>query len=67
MTLIPHVDEFACSGHGDCAAFAPSVFAVDDIAEVTGTGPDDAILAAARACPAAAITVTDETGNQIYP
>jgi ferredoxin len=67
MTLIPHVDEFACSGHGDCAAYAPSAFTVDDIAEVTGTAADDAILAAAKACPAAAITVFDTAGAQVYP
>ena len=58
MTLIPHVDEFACAAHGDCALAAPGVFTVEDIAIVT----------AARACPAGAITVTDkDTGEQIYP
>lgn len=68
MTLIPHIDEFACSAHGDCALVAPDVFAVDDIAVVIGEGSDEAILAAARACPAGAITVTDrETGEQRYP
>ena len=24
MTLLPRVDEYACCGHGDCAAIAPS-------------------------------------------
>ena len=68
MTLIPHVDEFACAAHGDCALVAPGVFTVDDIAVVAGDGSDDEILAAARACPAGAITVIDkETGQQIYP
>ena len=68
MTLIPHVDEFACAAHGDCALAAPGVFAVDDIAVVTGEGSDGEILAAARACPAGAITVIDEdTGETIYP
>jgi len=47
---------------------APDVFAVDDIAVVIGEGRDETILAAARACPAGAITVTDqETGEQRYP
>jgi len=68
MTLIPHVDEFACAAHGDCALAAPGVFTVDDIAVVTGEGSDGEILAAARACPAGAITVIDkDTGETIYP
>jgi ferredoxin len=68
MTLTPQIDEFACAAHGDCALAAPDVFTVDDIAIVTGTGSDEAILKAARACPSAAIIVTDEqTGEQIYP
>ena len=68
MTLIPTVDEFACAAHGDCALAAPDVFTIEDIAVVTGHGSDDAILAAARACPAGAITVTDaKTGRQVYP
>ena len=68
MTLIPHVDEFACAAHGDCALAAPGVFTVDDIAVVTGEGSDAEVLAAARACPAGAITVIDkDTGERIYP
>jgi ferredoxin len=68
MTLIPTVDEYACAAHGDCALAAPDVFTVEDIAVVTGNGSDDAILAAARACPAGAISVTDaESGRRVYP
>jgi ferredoxin len=68
MTVIPHVDELACAAHGDCALVAPGVFTVEDIAIVTGEGSDETILAAARACPAGAITVTDkDTGEQVYP
>ena len=68
MTLIPHVDEFACAAHGDCALAAPGVFTVDDIAVVTGEGSDAEVLAAARACPAGAITVIDRaTGEEICP
>jgi len=58
MTLIPVVDAFSCVLHGDCADVAPDVFNIDgDVAEVVGTGPDETIIAAARACPSAAITV----------
>ena len=68
MTLTAHVDEFACAAHGDCALVAPGVFTIQDIAVVTGEGSDEAILAAARACPAGAITVTDPTpGDPVYP
>ena len=67
MTLIPRVDELACAGHGDCAVVAPDVFELEDIAVVIGTGPDDLILEAARACPSTAIAVYDESGAQVYP
>ena len=66
--LIPHVDEFPCVAHGDCALVAPGAFAVDKIAVVTGEGSEEEILAAARACPAGAIAVIDkDSGEQIYP
>jgi ferredoxin len=55
MTLLPTVDEFSCCGHGDCAAIAPEVFQVDDVAVVLGPGDPDRVRAAAKACPAAAI------------
>jgi ferredoxin len=68
MTPIPRVDELACAAHGDCALVAPGVFTIEDLAIVTGEGSDEAIAAAARACPAGAITVTDsETGEAVYP
>jgi ferredoxin len=66
MTLLPRVDEFACCGHGDCAAIAPDVFRVDEVAVVTGSGPDAQIIEAARACPAMAIEVVDaDTGAPV--
>ena len=68
MTLMPHIDEYACAAHGDCAIAAPEVFTIEDIAIVTGNGSDEATLKAAQACPAGAIIVTDEqTREQIYP
>ena len=66
MTLLPRVDEFSCCGHGDCAAVAPDLFRVDEIAVVTGSGPDALVLEAARSCPAMAIEVIDpETGEPV--
>jgi ferredoxin len=69
MSLIVSIDPYACALHGDCADVAPEVFGLDgDIADVVGTGPDDTILAAARACPSTAISVVDEaTGRHVYP
>jgi ferredoxin len=68
MSYVPQVDDGVCLAHGDCAVVAPEVFRVDEVAEVIGTGTPDTVLAAAEACPAAAITVIDsETGQQIFP
>jgi ferredoxin len=66
MTVLPRVDEYACCGHGDCAAIAPDVFRVDEVATVIGSAPDKVILEAARACPAMAIEVVDtDTGDPV--
>jgi ferredoxin len=68
MSLTPYVDEHACLAHGDCALVAPDVFTVTDIAEVTGTAPDDVLRKAARACPAGAIFLLDaDTGEEVDP
>jgi ferredoxin len=66
MTLVPRIDELACCAHGDCAAVAPGVFTVDEIAVVTGSAPDEVLIEAARACPAAAIALVDaDTGEAV--
>jgi ferredoxin len=68
MTLTVHIDPDACLAHADCAALAPGVFAVTDIAEVVGPGSDAQLLAAARACPAGAIVLYDATsGEEVVP
>ena len=68
MTLIVRIDEAACAAHGDCVDVAPEVFVLDDVAKVVGTGPDELLLAAAEACPSAAIIIRDAaTGDHIYP
>jgi ferredoxin len=68
MTLTAHIDPDACLAHGDCAAVAPGVFAVADVAEVVGPATDGQLRAAARACPAGAILLFDsETGAEIAP
>ena len=68
MSYVPQIDEGACAAHSDCALLAPDVFRVGEVAEVIGVGTPETVLAAAEACPAAAITVIDtDTGEQIYP
>lgn len=68
MTLTVHIDPDACLAHGDCAAVAPGVFAVAEIAEVVGPGSDAQLRAAARACPAGAIVLYDSaTGEEVAP
>ncbi|MGZ4188077.1 MAG: hypothetical protein ACXVSF_22270 [Solirubrobacteraceae bacterium] len=47
---------------------APEVFELDDVARVIGTAPDEVLLAAAEACPSAAILLVDQrTDEQLYP
>ena len=68
MTLVPVIDENACSAHGDCVELAPEIFRLDDIAVVIGTGDDELMLAAAEACPSSAISIIDgDTREQVYP
>jgi ferredoxin len=68
MTLVALIDPNACAAHGDCAEIAPQIFAVEDVAVVIGTGPDELMLAAAQACPTTAIRIVDpQTREQVYP
>ena len=68
MTLIPTIDEGACSAHGDCVAIAPNAFALEETAVVIGAATDEELVAAAEACPALAITLTDaDTGQVVFP
>ncbi len=68
MSLVPTIDEGTCIGQGDCMELLPDVFRVEDVARVVGTGPDEQILQAARACPVEAIAVVDaETGARVFP
>jgi ferredoxin len=68
MTYRVEIDEAACAAHGDCVELAPEVFELGEVARVIGDGPDDLLLAAAEACPSAAIRVIDaETAVALYP
>jgi hypothetical protein len=62
------IDDDACSGPRRLCRPRPEVFAVDDVARVIGTDPDDLLLAAPEVCPSTAIQIVDQqTGEQIYP
>jgi ferredoxin len=68
MSYLVEIDESACAAHGDCVDVAPEVFEVDDVARVIGTGPYELLVAAADACPSAAIRIIDRaTNEQVYP
>lgn len=68
MAYLVRIDESACAAHGDCVDVAPEVFELDDVAQVIGTAPDEVLLAAAEACPSAAIVLVDQrTNEQVYP
>ena len=70
MTPKARIDARACAAHGDCLDVAPHAFALsdDDVAVVIGSAPADTLVAAAEACPSAAISVIDDdTGEQLYP
>jgi len=68
MTLIPEIDTFSCVAHGDCAVVAPHAVRVDDVAVVVGVALDDALIEAARACPAGAIVLVDsDSGEEVDP
>jgi ferredoxin len=68
MAYTATIDSAACAAHGDCEAIAPEIFAIEDVAVVVGTGPDELMLEAARICPSVAIVVTDDgTGGQVFP
>jgi ferredoxin len=68
MSYHVEIDEGACAAHGDCVDVAPQVFELGEVARVVGEGPDDLLLAAAEACPSAAIRLLDaESSELIYP
>jgi ferredoxin len=58
------VERDRCLGAGQCAFLAPETFDIDDEMKVVvldGGDTDDAVLAAADACPNRVITVTPPT------
>lgn len=67
------IDWTVCAGAGLCAVAAPGVFRVIDAgngrrrAVVVGPAAEDALRAAAYACPTLAIRLIDADGHDVYP
>ena len=65
------VDSDLCIGVGNCVAFAPTVFKLDEENKAVVLNPasvdDDILLDAAKNCTEYAILVEDDEGHQLYP
>ena len=65
------IDRNLCIGVGNCEAYAPTVFKLDEENKAILLDPssvdDETLLAAAESCPENAIIVEDDEGNQVYP
>jgi len=65
------VDRDVCIGVGNCVAFAPTVFVLDEENKAVVLDPasvdDNTLLEAAESCPENAIIVEDDEGHQLYP
>ncbi len=65
------VDRDSCIGVGNCVAYAPTVFELDEenkaVVLNTSSVDDNTLLEAAKSCPESAILVEDNEGNQLYP
>lgn len=65
------VDRMLCTGVGNCAAIAPTVFELDDENKAVVLDPssvdEEVLWEAAESCPQDAIILEDEDGRQLYP
>lgn len=66
------IDQNLCIGAATCVAIAPKAWVLNDqakaiILDTADQESDEALLEAAKGCPVAAISITDETGKQIFP
>ncbi len=66
-----NVDRELCIGVSNCVAIAPTVFKLDDQNKAVvldpGSVDEDTLMEAARSCPASAVVIEDDDGNQLYP
>jgi len=65
------VDSDLCIVVGNCVAFAPTVFKLDEENKAVvlnhASVDDDILLEAAKSCTEYAILIEDDEGNQLYP
>lgn len=66
------VDRNLCIGAASCVAVAPKTWVLDNEAKAVFLDTADqetpeTIIDSAKACPVAAIIITDENGKQIFP
>ena len=65
------VDRDLCIGVGNCVAYAPAVFVLDEenkaVVLDSSSVDDNTLLEAAESCPVSAIIVEDDEGRQLYP
>jgi ferredoxin len=65
------VDRDLCIGVGNCVAYAPTVFKLDEqnkaVVLDASSVDDDTLLEAAKSCTENAIIVEDDEGHQLYP
>jgi len=65
------IDRDLCIGVGNCAAYAPTVFQIDEENKAVVLDPssidDNTLLEAAESCPVSAIIIEDDEGRQLYP
>jgi len=65
------VNRDLCASNAECVSLAPEVFELDDEELCVVVDPEGAkdkrILTAAKACPVDAITLVDESGEQVWP
>lgn len=67
-----HVDRNLCIGAATCIAVAPKTFVLDSeakavILQSSQEELPETIIESAKACPVAAIIITDETGKKVFP
>ncbi len=70
--LKAHVDRDLCIGAATCIAVAPKTFVLDSEAKAVflqsaAQDSSETLIESAKACPVAAIIITDETGKKIFP
>jgi len=67
-----HIDQNMCICAATCVAIAPKAWTLNNeakavILDSANEESDETLLEAAKSCPVLAITITDESGKQVFP